>query len=171
MFLIAGLLGVLVSGALMFAPTGHDTAEEAPAPDGDASAGDESPLTVATNGDGESDDRLADGTGDRLAGGDGTDLFLFRAPPVAFIEDGPATLSSAAADDGLAIDDGPPLIEDFDPGEDLIEIAYGADEPVPDLTITCGPAGQEVRLDGEIVAHVAGTASVEAAHIRLVAWV
>ncbi|MFO6464505.1 calcium-binding protein [Jannaschia sp. KMU-145] len=119
---------------------------------------------------GAGDDTLAGGTGDRLTGGDGADLFLFRAPPVAFTDAGPAALPSAAADDGLAMDDGPPLIEDFDPGADLIEIAYGADDPVPDLTITRGPAGQEVRLDGEIVARVTGSAPIEAAHIRLVAW-
>ena len=105
---------------------------------------------------GAGDDTLAAGAGDVLTGGDGADLYLFRAAP-------PALPDAGAADDDAA------RITDFDPDLDMIEIEYAEGEAAPDLSIARTEVGSELRLDGKLVAIVAGPAPVEAGHIALVA--
>ncbi|WGH79800.1 calcium-binding protein [Jannaschia ovalis] len=105
---------------------------------------------------GDGDDTLAGDAGDVLIGGAGADHYLFRAAPV--------TLDPAASDAYAA-----PRIEDFDPEADLIEIEYEAAGTPPDLSISRTAEGSELRLDGELVAFVAGPAVVEAGHVSLVA--
>ncbi|SDY80548.1 Hemolysin-type calcium-binding repeat-containing protein [Jannaschia faecimaris] len=104
---------------------------------------------------GDGDDSLAGGQGDSLSGGSGSDLFLLRAP----------TEPTSGLDGDL---DNVPLIEDFDPAVDRIEIDYtGASVPALSIVETEGETG--VMLDDVLVARLSGVQSLDASHIRLIA--
>lgn len=110
---------------------------------------------------GEGDDTLAGGNGDRLIGGDGADTYLFRAPSAG---------AYANIDGG---DDAPiwnaPIIEDFEAGQDLIEIQYhSADGHEPNVEILASADETAVHVDGVQVAIVLPGAQVTASDIRLV---
>jgi hypothetical protein len=99
-----------------------------------------------------------------LRGGVGSDLFLFRASGLAQAADLP----------GLTGDDpDAPLIEDFEPGADAIELVYEpAFEPAPGtppaLTLEPVEGATELRLNGALVAKVAGPFVPGAGDVRLV---
>ncbi|WP_235962503.1 calcium-binding protein [Jannaschia marina] len=99
------------------------------------------------------DDTIAGGPGDSLSGGEGHDLFLFRAASAA-----------AFTTDGGAAD--VPIITDFEPASDAIEIEYdGATAPVVEIVATDGET--RILLEGEIAVRVSGTPGIEARHISL----
>lgn len=102
---------------------------------------------------GAGDDTLAGDAGDTLQGGTGADVFLFRAPPASDLNVGGDL-------------DSPPLIEDFNPSEDTIEIDYQG-TATPTITLTEEDDVTHIVLDGVEVARVAGTPGVTAEHILL----
>jgi|GEM_PF-2334012 len=103
---------------------------------------------------GEGNDTLAGSNGDTLVGGPGEDLYLFRAASVAQFGT------------GGALDDAP-MIEDFDPVEDAIEIMFEGDG-IPVLRIVPNGTETHIEVDDVIVARLAGTPDLSLDHIQLV---
>ena len=103
---------------------------------------------------GEGNDTLAGSNGDTLVGGPGEDLYLFRAASVAQFGT------------GGALDDAP-MIEDFDPVEDAIEIMFEGDG-IPVFRIVPNGTETHIEVDDVIVARLAGTPDLSLDHIQLV---
>ncbi|WP_187298073.1 calcium-binding protein [Jannaschia donghaensis] len=103
---------------------------------------------------GMGDDTLAGGAADTLVGGDGSDLFLFRAPSAAAYQ-----ANTQAYDISV--------IEDFDPTEDAIEIDYSGQD-VPQLGIFERDGGTDIALDGVTVIRLADSTGIEPTDILLI---
>ncbi|MBB5720468.1 Ca2+-binding RTX toxin-like protein [Loktanella ponticola] len=95
---------------------------------------------------GRGDDIIRSGAGDTAHGGAGADTFALDAD----------------AEDGA-------YIEDYDPDEDIIEVVYDAEGPIPELTTTETENGLALYADGDFVAGFANITSIDLDRIALVA--
>ncbi len=91
---------------------------------------------------GAGDDRIIAGIDDHLNGGTGADTF--------------AVLKGTGA-----------FVDDFDPAEDILEIAYDTVPPI--LTTALGDGGLTVLADGEAVATLGGITALDLTTVKLVA--
>ena len=94
---------------------------------------------------GRGDDVIHGGVGDTLHGGDGEDTFT------------------------LDVGDSGAYISDYDPDQDVIEVVYDADAPVPELTTTQTADGLALYADGDFVAGFANVTTIDLSSITLVA--
>ena len=127
----------------LFGQVGDDTLDGGRGNDVlDGSAVDSRGETDVLDG-GHGNDTLAGDGADRLTGGSGADRFLFRA-------DGSSEGPSDRAENEV------PLITDFEPGIDVIEITW-ADPGGEDPAVEMRPSGDgtDIVLNGRVVAHVA----------------
>ncbi|CTQ31597.1 calcium-binding protein [Jannaschia rubra] len=98
---------------------------------------------------GDGDDTIAGGMGDVLVGGAGSDLYMVQSGG------------------GAANEDEAPMIEDFDPEQDEIEIVYETAKP-PTLSIIERMDVTRILVDGMVVAQLKGAPGIELSHLRLV---
>ena len=114
---------------------------------------------------GAGDDTL-DGTGDDeadfLNGGRGDDLLIAGKDDQVHGGEGADTFALDAQDAGA-------FIADYDPDQDVIEVVYDADAPVPELTTAATQEGLALYADGEFVAGFANVTSIDLNRIALVA--
>ncbi|MCK0167852.1 hypothetical protein MWU52_09860 [Jannaschia sp. S6380] len=101
---------------------------------------------------GDGDDTLAGGKGDILVGGEGQDRFIFDA------SSGPALPDDASQ---------APLIADFVPGVDMIEIFYEGDTQ-PDLQFRANGDATDLVVDDMVVAKVSGTSDLTVRDVHLI---
>jgi len=114
---------------------------------------------------GAGDDTL-DGAGDDeadfLNGGRGDDLLIAGKDDQVHGGEGADTFALDAQDAGA-------FIADYDPDQDVIEVVYDADAPVPELTTAATQEGLALYADGEFVAGFANVTSIDLNRIALVA--
>ncbi len=102
---------------------------------------------------------LGDDTKDFLNGGDGEDIILAGKHDHA---------NGGTGADTFVIDLGADaFVDDFDPAEDVIELAYNSVPPI--LTTQTSDAGLTLYADGAVVATFAGVDTLDLAAVRLVA--
>lgn len=94
---------------------------------------------------GRGDDILLGGVGDMLHGGDGADTF------------GITTTVSGAT-----------YIEDYKADEDIIELVYDAQGPIPELTVMERENGLDLYADGDLIASFANVTTLNLSQIALI---
>lgn len=105
--------------------------------------------------------------GDVLDGGEGDDIIMAGTDDLIFVGAGADTVTTGAYIDP---DGDAPLISDFDPAEDVIEVMYDpALTPDPVITVVDFPdgSGADILLNGEVVLKANGAQGLDPGTISL----
>ena len=111
-------------------------------------------------------DGTGDGTGDMVLGGAGDDLLLGGAADLLTGGAGADTFATVLS--GTLGEGAPPLVTDFDPATDSLQLLYDATDPAPVISTASTAAGTTVLADGIPVFILQGIAELDPGLVDLV---